>query len=310
MLVHDRLGLHEGVIPFYRCTVCGSDVIQNGSSDPPVEDYEGEYLFERGKGRRALERWFGHIEWELFYTRGYRADLKWIFKFTGRRPSRFLDVGCGPGYRVKAFEEALGHSNGVSEGIEISERSVRFARERLGANVRQGSVFDLVGFAEYDLIGAYAVLEHVTRPREFLTRIRLLLKPGGYVVLRVPVNDSLQLRVLKGRHSHYREAPRHLWIPNSNALTRESEKLGLEFVEARPQPLLAAAGDLGMTLVPQSSYALARRHGTSGYIFWRSLGAAMTLFPGMPVAALDALWGKASAMDFMFRRPIRSTETD
>lgn len=93
-----------------------------------------------------------------------------------------LDVGCGPGRHVAAL-----HRRGiVAMGVDAMPAMVSIARER-GATVHHGSVFD-------DLPGgrrwASALLLDGNigiggDPVALLSRIRSLLRPGGFVMVEV-----------------------------------------------------------------------------------------------------------------------------
>jgi SAM-dependent methyltransferase len=102
-----------------------------------------------------------------------------------RRPGTLLDLGCGPGYLVKAAE-AMGWR---AAGCDISEGCCEFGRRMLGVQLFAGSFEDLPersGIYHPDAITAFHVLEHLHEPDELLQFAAHALLPGGILVIEVP----------------------------------------------------------------------------------------------------------------------------
>ena len=95
-----------------------------------------------------------------------------------------LEVGCGVGAQTVTL--ASRSPGALFTSIDVSPESLEAARARVQAaglrNVtfRQADVFD-APFAEasFDHIFVCFVLEHLSRPRDALRNLRLILKPGG-----------------------------------------------------------------------------------------------------------------------------------
>lgn len=96
-----------------------------------------------------------------------------------------LDAGCGK-------RNALISANTIKKlvGCDIDKESVDANRD-----IDEGVVADLetVTFPEntFDLIMSFEVIEHLRRPKLFLTRISRSLKKGGYIFLVTPNKTSL-----------------------------------------------------------------------------------------------------------------------
>lgn len=109
---------------------------------------------------------------------------------------RYFEIGPGHGL---FFLRALALSEyDAYEGVDISDTSLEMTRALLSrqANhnsgnwtLRHGDFLDTGGLAgPYDAIVMGEVLEHVERPDLFLTRIRDLLRPGGFAFVTTAVN--------------------------------------------------------------------------------------------------------------------------
>lgn len=123
-----------------------------------------------------------------------RADSYIKLLNNKQEKGRFLDIGCANGYFIN-------HINKLTEwdvyGVELSEKPVAFAKEKLGLeNVFCGDVIQ-AGFADdfFDFINIYDVLEHVPDPVGFMDECKRILKPDGMLYLIVPNGyvDSLNL---------------------------------------------------------------------------------------------------------------------
>ena len=84
------------------------------------------------------------------------------------RPGRFLDIGSGQGYHVRAFAER----GWQAVGIEPRWSSCQYARRSFGVNIVQGYFTPALFTQPFDLVALTETLEHLPRPVEFLSRLR------------------------------------------------------------------------------------------------------------------------------------------
>lgn len=110
-----------------------------------------------------------------------------------RRSGTLLEVGSGAGFFVAAAERA----GWKATGLEVMEAGVRFACERLGVDVRLGT---LDGAAAppggVDAVVLLDVIEHLHDPRSALARAHALLRNGGALLLFTPNYGALSRRAL------------------------------------------------------------------------------------------------------------------
>ena len=106
-------------------------------------------------------------------------------------PGRMLELGCGRG------ELLVGAARrGWSvHGVEMTKAFADVART-LGVNVELSAVRDSKLLDEtYDVVLLAAILEHLYDPLETLHRVRNALRPGGLVLIDVPNESSLTMKV-------------------------------------------------------------------------------------------------------------------
>ena len=100
---------------------------------------------------------------------------------------RVLDIGCFYGQTLLYWGEN-------SEGIDISERAIRFLKE-LGINGYNFNVED--GFSplqdkKYEAIYCNNLIEHLLAPHLFLMRLNVLLLPqSGILAIGMPVTSGM-----------------------------------------------------------------------------------------------------------------------
>ena len=107
-----------------------------------------------------------------------------------RIPLRVLDYGCGFG----TFLLGLPRTGIEAFAYDISDRVV----EQLGKAARytgrtiQAAIVDENGRidpSEFDVILCSHVLEHVPSDEELITELVRVLRPGGYILVNVPLNE-------------------------------------------------------------------------------------------------------------------------
>jgi len=133
---------------------------------------------------------------ELLYTELQKFDWyymreKWEFETAVKDLAtcqRILEAGCGTGLFLEKASSALPGS--VVKGVELSAEAVRSAREK-GLNVERSDLKSLVERDEkFDAVCSFQVLEHLTRPRDFIKETIGLLNPGGLLIISVPNKDG------------------------------------------------------------------------------------------------------------------------
>ena len=303
--IRDHYGIDEDVHRFLLCGACGSATLDPlPSPDRLMALYSSDYTFKPEPGRSVLGRLLQTIEWRCFYEPGYRERVALIRRLTSLQRGLVLEAGCGSGLFLRHLRDA-GYA---VEGVETSAADVQYARDQIGLTVHAGALETLpLELAHYDAVVMVYVLEHIPDPAATLARIHQLLKPGGWVVLGLPVMDSGQARWLGARWSAVTEAPRHVAIPSAAGATRLLEAAGFADIRWAPSPLGENAGHIALSLLPAAATPRAYGEGGGVALIARRVAGALLMLPSLVLAAVERLPGgdaaRAGTMFFCGRRP-------
>jgi SAM-dependent methyltransferase len=115
--------------------------------------------------------------------------------------ARILEIGAGTGHNLPMLSRF-----GQVEASELDPVARQLASERLGRPVVEAALPDLSMFPEasYDLVALLDVLEHVTEDQASLHAILDRLKPGGALLLTVPINPWMWTAHDVAHHHHRR----------------------------------------------------------------------------------------------------------
>jgi SAM-dependent methyltransferase len=130
------------------------------------------------------------LEAQNFWFRARNALIVWALKRHFPQMRSFLEIGCGTGFVLSgvaaAFPGAALHGSEVfSEGLAFAARRVPQARF-MQMDGRRIPYED-----EFDVIGAFDVIEHIAEDEEVLAAIACALKPGAGLILTVPQHPWL-----------------------------------------------------------------------------------------------------------------------
>ncbi len=115
--------------------------------------------------------------------------------------ARILELGAGTGHNLGMLSRF-----GEVEASELDPIARDLASERLGRPVVEAALPDLSMFPadSYDLVALLDVLEHVPDDKGSLHAIHKLLKPGGALLLTVPINPWMWSAHDVAHHHHRR----------------------------------------------------------------------------------------------------------
>lgn len=125
-----------------------------------------------------------------FWFRARNRLIVWALRRHFPDMRRYLEVGCGTGYVLagvaKAYPQAqLTGSEVFSVGLPYAARRVEKA-ELLQMDARRIPYVE-----EFDVIGAFDVLEHIEEDEAVLAEMLHALRPGGGIAITVPQHPWL-----------------------------------------------------------------------------------------------------------------------
>src|SRR5690348_4925133 len=127
------------------------------------------------------------------------------------RARSMLEIGCGTGYVLRGITESLPDLR-VS-GSEIFLEGLGFAARRLpAADLFQMDARRIPYESEFDVIGAFDVIEHIEEDEQVLQEAHRALHPGGGILITVPqhpwlwsAQDENACHVRRYQHRELRE---------------------------------------------------------------------------------------------------------
>ena len=116
---------------------------------------------------------------------------------------RFLEVGCGTGFVLRALAEARNWD--CLAGSELHTAGLAHARKRLPeVELVQMDARDIPAVGAFDLTGAFDVIEHIAEDEEVLRGLRAATATGGGIIVAVPQHPWLWSRADEIAHHERR----------------------------------------------------------------------------------------------------------
>ncbi len=131
-----------------------------------------------------------NLEAGSFWFRSRNRLLIWAVQQYFPKAESFLEIGCGNGFVLSGIREAFPKI--ILSGGEIYSEGLNFAAERLpGVELFQMDGRQIPFREEFDVIGAFDVLEHVKEDEEVLSQMYQATRKGGGILLTVPHHPFL-----------------------------------------------------------------------------------------------------------------------
>jgi SAM-dependent methyltransferase len=130
------------------------------------------------------------LESANFWFRARNAIILWAIRKYFPHFESLLEIGCGTGFVLSSI--ASGFPGRRLVGSEQFVNGLYFARQRVsGVDCVQMDACRIPYEKEFDVVGAFDVLEHIEDDRTALSNIYRAIKPGGGVVISVPQHNWL-----------------------------------------------------------------------------------------------------------------------
>ena len=170
----------------WRCAQCGAE--------PGWIERFPAFAPELAQGAEGYDASFfpelAQLEAGNFWFRARNRLIIWALQRFFPRARRFLEVGCGTGFVLSGIAAAipsmeLAASEASHSGLTVAARRVP------GAELIQADARCIPFRDEFDVAGAFDVIEHIEDDRAVLRELRAAVVPSGGLMLTVPQHPSL-----------------------------------------------------------------------------------------------------------------------
>jgi SAM-dependent methyltransferase len=154
-----------------------------------------------------------------FWFRARNRLLCWALEHYFPDAENFLEIGCGTGFVLAGIRKELPRLTLV--GGEVFSAGLSLAANRLpGVDLFQMDARQIPFKSEFDVIGAFDVLEHIEEDELVLSQMYQGVRKGGGILLTVPQHSFLW--------SEIDEYSRHVRRYSMSELITKVERAGFE----------------------------------------------------------------------------------
>lgn len=170
----------------WGCPECGQRPVREGGLVRFCDDPSAA----AGGFKREYFAKLAQFEANHFWFRARNRLVLWALRTYFPDAYSFFEVGCGTGFVLSGVRAANGRIR--LAGSEIFREGLFFARERLPeADLYQMDACRIPFQEEFDLVGAFDVLEHIADDTLVLSEMFKATRPGGGILLTVPQHQFL-----------------------------------------------------------------------------------------------------------------------
>lgn len=163
------------------CPVCGHVPAQRGD----FTAYAPELAAQNDGFNPELFERYAKVEAGHFWFVGRNKILRNRMTRYFPQPKNILEIGCGTGFVLNNTQQLF--PNAQLSGSDIFTEGLGYAKQRVpSANLFQMDACHIPFRAEFDMIGAFDVLEHIEDDEGALREIYQACQAGGGVIFTVP----------------------------------------------------------------------------------------------------------------------------
>ncbi len=155
------------------------------------------------------------------FTIGFKMPdyHQWMKNTRAKYSDSILDIGTGNGSLLtNLFKIGFTNLTGIDPFIEES-------KDYGLIKILKMDVFEIK--EQYDILMMHHSLEHMFEPKKVLHQLKNILKPGGKLLIRIPIMGNYGWKKYGICWSGL-DAPRHIFIPTEKALRMMFEETGFE----------------------------------------------------------------------------------
>lgn len=192
----------------------------------------------------------------------FRKRIKRISRvLPDMKEKSLFEIGCAYGF----FLETAGEYFRDTEGIDISEDAVQYAKDTLKQKAHAGDFSEFESSRKYDIVCMWDTIEHLENPDLYVEKANSLLEKDGYICITTGDVGSLNAR-MRGRKWRQIHPPTHLHYFSRKTLTLLLEKKGFKVVDAS-----YPANTLSVNTILYTLFCI-KSHHEKLYHFFKKLG--------------------------------------
>lgn len=203
--------------PDWRCPKCSYEPVRIGGYPAFAPDHaQGASGYDPAQFAELAR-----LESANFWFRARNRLIAWAIGRYFPAARSLLEVGCGTGFVLAGIAAAFPEMK--LTGSEAATDGLAFAAARApGASLLQLDARRVPFREEFDVVGAFDVIEHIEDDRAVLAGLRSSAVPGGGVLVTVPQHPWLW--------SEYDARAGHLRRYRARELAAKIAEVGLEIV--------------------------------------------------------------------------------
>lgn len=204
--------------PASICKNCNLVFMNNQLEESGLNDYYSNYI-----GKRRINNKLKMQQ----RKKQYIIDRDLIQKFVSK--GKVLDVGCNGGFFLNTFNKKF-----TKYGTEVDEQSVKYAKKyfpKFGKNIYYTDILNS-NFKNnfFDLVIMRGVIEHVSKPGDYLKKISKYLKKNAYLyICATPNGESKAFDIFRERWNLFHPV-QHLWHFSPSNLEKFCKKYKMKLV--------------------------------------------------------------------------------
>ena len=174
--------------PGWKCPHCGGQPPEKDGFPCFAPDLSADTGYKDAHFHDLVQ-----LEARNFWFRARNALILWGMASYFPQAESFLEVGCGTGFVLAGI--AAANPKLKLAGSELSSTGLAYAAARVPrAEFIQMDARAIPYADEFDVIGAFDVLEHIADDRAVLSQMYCAVRPGGGIMLTVPQHHFLWSR--------------------------------------------------------------------------------------------------------------------
>ena len=182
-----------------------------------------QYISHTGKSAGPLD---------LIYLFARKFTLRWKINLIQEHKSKIaiLDYGCGTGEFLGFCQRQKWQIAGLEPSPEARQKATKITGITIASDLEQ------FNYQKFDVITLWHVLEHVIDLKQTISRLALLLKENGLLIIAVPNHESYDASIYKEYWAAY-DVPRHLWHFTKTTMSMLLDSASLKIKTIKPMKL-------------------------------------------------------------------------